>query len=157
MTPSRKAVPAEPANHVAFAADNISRMQTRDIRAHLRDFADELVADDCRYRDRGLRPLVPIVDVQVGPANAGEQDANLHVVDARHGFRNVLKPQAARAVTFDQSFHSTRPSVIGCEGASQSTTPSCIVSCYFLGLWRRAIKSGGPGEPELPRTGVFPN
>src|SRR5579862_2769429 len=103
MTPSREAVPAASANHVAFAADNISRMQIHDIRAHLRDFADELVADDCRYRNRGLRPLVPIVDVQVGPANAREQDADFYVVDARHGLRNVLKPQAARAVTFDQS------------------------------------------------------
>ena len=43
---------------------------------------DELVADRHRHGDGLLRPLVPLVDVDVGAADAGAQHLDQHVVDA---------------------------------------------------------------------------
>ena len=42
--------------------------------SRLDDLADELMADDHRHGDGLLRPGVPVVDVQIGAANAGAID-----------------------------------------------------------------------------------
>ena len=53
------------------------------VRAHLLDDPHELVADHQRRADVALGPSVPGVDVQVGAADAGGEDPDEHVVDAR--------------------------------------------------------------------------
>src|ERR1035441_9709125 len=54
-----------------------------------------------------LRPLVPLVDVDIGAADAGPQHVNQDVVDADFGRGHVRQPQAWLAGAFDQSFHDS--------------------------------------------------
>ena len=65
-----------------------------DVGADFDDLADELVADDHRHGDGLLRPGVPVVDVEVGAADAGAKDLDEHVVDADLRFRDVFQPKA---------------------------------------------------------------
>ena len=71
MAAAGQAVAAASADDVAFAADDVAGLKIGDVGADLDDFADEFVADDHRHGDGLLRPLVPLVDVQVGAADAG--------------------------------------------------------------------------------------
>ena len=71
MPAAGEAVAAAAADDVAFAADDFAGEKVVHVRADLDDLADELVADDHRHGDRLLRPGVPLVDVQVGAADAG--------------------------------------------------------------------------------------
>ena len=71
MPAAGKAVAAAAADHVAFAADDVAGEEVVDVGADRDDLADELVADRHRHRDGLLRPFVPVVDVDVGTADAG--------------------------------------------------------------------------------------
>ncbi len=73
MPPARQAISTAAANHVAFPADPIPRMEVGDICAHLNDFANKLVPNDQGHGDGLLRPCVPLVDVEIGSANTGCQ------------------------------------------------------------------------------------
>jgi hypothetical protein len=64
------------------------------------DFADELMADNEALADGGFGPGVPVVDVEVGAADAGVENADLDVVDAHLGLGYVLKPEAAFVAAF---------------------------------------------------------
>ena len=75
------------------------------------DLADELVADRHGHGNGLLRPVVPLVDVHVGAADAGAQHADQDVVDADFGDGDILEPQAGLALAFDQSFHDFYDSV----------------------------------------------
>ena len=65
------------------------------------DFADELVADGHGHRNGVLRPLVPIVDMDIGAADAGVADAYQHVVDSDFWFGDILKPKALLGLALD--------------------------------------------------------
>ena len=106
VTPPGEAIAAAPANDMPFPADQISGMKVRDVRSDLDNFAGKFVADDERHANCGLRPVIPIVDMQVGAANAGGQHANLDVVDAGFGLGNIFEPQSAFGAAFDEGFHS---------------------------------------------------
>ena len=71
-----------------------------DVGADGDDFADELMADGEALFDGGAGPGVPLVDVQVGAADAGVEDANLYVVDAHLGLGNIFEPEAAFFAAF---------------------------------------------------------
>ena len=91
------AVAAAAAHEVPLAADDVAGREVVHVRADRDDLADELVADDHRHRDRALRPGVPVVDVQIGAADAGAQHADQHVVDADLGLGRVDEPDARAA------------------------------------------------------------
>ena len=76
--------------------------------ADLLDAPHELVAHDQGHRDRLLRPGVPVVDVQIGAADAGLQDADQDIVDAGLGDRDLLQPQARFGPALDQGLHRPR-------------------------------------------------
>ena len=99
------AVAAAPADEVALAADEVAGVKVVDVAADLDDLADELVSDDQRHRHGALRPGVPVVDVQIGAADAGAQHADQHIVDAEGRLGNVFEPQAGRRLALDQSLH----------------------------------------------------
>src|SRR5258706_5398796 len=105
MPASCEAVSAAPADDVAFAADDVARVEVLNVRAGGDDAPDELVADDHGHGDRPLGPGVPVVDVDVGAADAGLEDFDQDVVDAERGLRNFLEPEAFLAFTFDQGGH----------------------------------------------------
>src|SRR5262249_55565419 len=114
MTPPREAIAAAPAHDVAFSADDIAREEVADVRTDLDDPADELMPDRHRHGNGLLRPIVPLVDVDVGAADAGLENANQNVVDADPGLLDIFQPESGLAAAFDQSFHRT--STIACGG-----------------------------------------
>ncbi len=50
------------------------------------------MADGEALSDGGTGPGVPLVDVKVGAADAGGEDANFDVVDAHLGLGNIFQP-----------------------------------------------------------------
>ncbi len=92
MAAAREAIAAAAADDVALTADDIARPNIGDVRADGSHFSDEFVADHQRHGNGGLRPFVPFVDVEVGAANAGHQDADQHVVDPGLRRGNVFEP-----------------------------------------------------------------
>src|ERR1700682_617128 len=57
----------------------------------------------------GPRPIIPIVDVQVGAADSRAKHANLDVVDAGLGLGNIFEPEASRGPALNEGFHSECP------------------------------------------------
>ena len=72
--------------------DDVAESEVVDVGAEVDDLADELVADGEAGRGWCAGPGVPLVDVEVGAADAGVEDADLDVVDAR--FRARGHPRA---------------------------------------------------------------
>ena len=103
-----EAVAAASADDVTFAGDDLADGEIGDVGADGDDLADELVADGEADGDGGAGPGVPVVDVEVGAADAGVEDANLYVVDADLGLGNVFEPEAAFGAAFYECLHSVR-------------------------------------------------
>ena len=77
------------------------------IGAELDDLAGIFVADRHRRRDRLLRPLVPVEDMDVGAADAGLVDLDQHVVRPDLGHRLVAAATGrARRLCLDQGLHA---------------------------------------------------
>ncbi len=81
------------ADDVPFAADDFAGMKVLDVAADLDDSADELMADGHGDGNRFLGPGVPLVDMHVGPADAGAENFDQHVARADFGERHVVQPQ----------------------------------------------------------------
>src|SRR5947209_18160211 len=82
MAVSGEAVPAPPANHLTFPADDIAGKKIGHIGTHFDNLAHELMPDRHRYRNGFPRPLVPIVNVNVRAADARLADLDQHIVNA---------------------------------------------------------------------------
>src|SRR6266852_6763617 len=80
-------------------------MQVGDVRADFDDLTAKFVANDEWDVNGGSRPFIPIVNVQIGAADARGEHANLDVVNAVFGFGNVFEPQSAFGAAFDEGFH----------------------------------------------------
>src|SRR5205823_4067613 len=83
MAAAGHAVATAAADDVALGADQLSLVQVLDTLAPAGDLADELVPDHQRRLDGRLRPLVPALDVEVGPADPGPQHPDQHLAPAR--------------------------------------------------------------------------
>src|SRR5258708_14532204 len=81
MPATREAVPAASANHVTFAADNLAGVKIHHVRADLDDAAHKLVANSHGHGDRLLRPIVPMVDMDIGAADAGAKHLDQNIID----------------------------------------------------------------------------
>ena len=112
MAAAGEAVAAAAADHVAFAADDVAGEEVGHIGPDLDDPADELVADRHGDGDGFLRPLVPLVDVDVGAADPGPQHLDQDVVDADRGRLDVFQPQAGLAPALHQCFHIDHDSAV---------------------------------------------
>src|SRR5690348_10763111 len=96
---------------MAFAADDIAGGETGYVGSDLGNASDKLVADRHRHGNGLLRPLVPLVDVDVGAANAGAKDLNQHVVDPDLRRLDIFQPKSGLALAFDQRLHSLNDSI----------------------------------------------
>ena len=111
MTSTGEAVAAAAANDVTFAADHLARAKIAHVRADRHDFAHKLVSHHHRDRDRALRPGIPFVDVQVGPADARAVDLDQDIIEPDFRFGDILQPEPRFGAAFDQCFHhATSPS-----------------------------------------------
>ena len=61
------------------------------------------------HRHRRARPCVPLVDMQISPANARLQHPNLHIINADRRFRNIFQPQSALGATLNQCLQFNPP------------------------------------------------
>ncbi len=105
MAAAGEAISASAANDVAFTADDFADVEIGDIGADFDDFADELVSDGHGDGDGFLRPLVPLVDMNICPANAGAEDFDEDVVDAEFWDGDLIEPEAWFGFFFDECVH----------------------------------------------------
>ena len=128
MTASRTAVAARAAGDVAFRRDAVGDGIVVHAETDLDDFSDELVTDDQRRVDRALRPFVPVVNVQIRPADGSLLHLDEHLVgrDRRHG--NVLHPDPGLRGAFDQCFHAAHVRLADDPvGQARSVDPCCWI------------------------------
>src|SRR5579875_1369021 len=105
MTAPGQAIATAAANDVALAADDLAGVEVGDVGADSHNLADELVADDHRYRNGFPCPVIPFPDVDIGATNASAPDADQHIIDADFRRRYVFEPQAWFRFAFDEGFH----------------------------------------------------
>jgi hypothetical protein len=105
VSPAGETVAAASADDVALTADELTDREIGDVGAELDDLTDELMADNEPRADGRAGPCVPVVDVEVGAADSGVEDADFYVVDTDPGFGNVFEPEAAFAAAFYKCLH----------------------------------------------------
>jgi len=81
-----------PARDVSFADNEITLRKPFHMIANIIDNADKLVADRHRHRDGFLRPRVPVIDVDVSPADGSLQDPDAYIVSANFRNRSFFQP-----------------------------------------------------------------
>src|SRR4030095_11430292 len=69
MTPPRQAIATMSTRYVSFPHHEIALGKSFYMIAHVVDNADKLMANSHRNGYRFLRPLVPVVNVNIGPAD----------------------------------------------------------------------------------------
>ncbi len=100
MPPPGQAVAAPSTNDMAFAADDVAGKEVADIRSHRNNFADKFVPNRHRNRDRLLRPIVPLINMDVGSADAGVSHTDQDIIDtADFGFWYLFKPKSRLRLT----------------------------------------------------------
>ena len=109
MPPTRKAVPAATADHVALSTHEVPDREVRRVRAQRDDFADEFMPDHEGHGNGALGPFIPQIDVQVGPAQTGLQDLDQNVACPDLGDGNFLKPQPPLFLAFNESLQFRVP------------------------------------------------
>ena len=105
MTAAGETIAAMSAGDVTFPRNEIAWRKTFHVIADVFDHADKLVADDHRNRDRFLRPRVPVVNVNVGPADRCFLDPNEHIVAFDFRDRNFLEPQSGLGFALHDRLH----------------------------------------------------
>jgi hypothetical protein len=92
-------------NDVTFGGDAITFLDVRHQAPDLGDVARELMADDKRRLASSSRPIVPVVDVDIGPADARAADADQDFVVPDLRFRNVPQNHPGSGGFLYESFH----------------------------------------------------
>src|SRR6476660_6633026 len=93
MPASCQTISALTAHDVAFAAHNLTAGEASYVGSDFHDLAHKFAADDQPDRNRFSCPFVPLVDVEVGTADARGLDTNQNVIDADRWARSVLQTQ----------------------------------------------------------------
>src|SRR5690242_7467891 len=81
MPAAGQTIAAASTDHMAFAAHELAGMEINHVGTDIDNLSHELVADNHRYGYRLASPLIPVVNVQVRPANACTIHFDQHVVD----------------------------------------------------------------------------
>src|SRR5712691_10175039 len=105
MPLAQPALLAMPAVHVHFRADEIPRLDRRDLVSHALDSAAKLVSQRHRRLDTSLRPAVPTVYVQIRAANRSGLHAHQHVGWPERRHRHCVHLQAPGGLHLAQRFH----------------------------------------------------
>ena len=116
-----QAVAAAAADHVPLAADDVARDGSRST------FEPTSTISPTNSWPTTIGtgivfacPGVPVVDVQVGAADAGAVHADQHVVDADLGLGDVLQPQPRLRARFDERLHGGCTIAPGPEGRASA-------------------------------------
>src|SRR6266849_8061878 len=105
MTASSEAVSTMPASNVSFADDKISRRKSSHVIAGKIDNPNKFMPDGHRHGNRLLRPRVPVIYMNVSPADRRFDHANEHIVasDSRNG--DFFQPKTGLAFAFHDGLH----------------------------------------------------
>ena len=76
MTATGHAIATTSTDDMSFAADNIAWFEVCDIIAYRYDFTDEFVSDYHWDGDRFPSPFVPLINVEISPADTGSVDVD---------------------------------------------------------------------------------
>jgi len=90
---------------VAFGGDAVTFMDVRHQAPDLGDVAGEFVADDKRRLASSSRPVVPVVDVDIGSANARAAHADQDFVVPDLRFRYIPQYHPGTGGFLYESFH----------------------------------------------------
>ena len=164
MPPPRQAVPAPPAHHVPFSADYLARQKILYVRPRFHNLPDELVPYHHRHRYGLLRPGVPFIDVNVGPADPRAIDPDQHVVQANLRRRHVFQPKPRFCFSFDQCFHSraftwfniNRPHAQRCRGFPARRGQGMVFYLYSRAALLGHVPGPGGQKPAAPLEGRLP-
>src|SRR5690349_624198 len=85
MAATSQAIPAMSTGDVSFNGHQIPFAPTFDVVAELVDDTHEFMSNRHRDRNRLLRPLVPVINMDVGSADGCFQHPNQHIVIANLG------------------------------------------------------------------------
>ena len=102
------ALQALAASHVHLGGNEITFFDAGDLIAHGFDVAAELVAGNERGMNAALRPLVPLINVQVGAADGGDLDLDQNVGRAELGNGNFADLGARRGLRLYDGKHGIR-------------------------------------------------
>ena len=101
MAPSGPTVPAYAAGYVSFGGDPVSDTEAFYLNPALDDLAAEFVPDGHRYRDRFARPVIPLIDMDVGAAYRRSLDLDQDIVVPDRGLVDILEPDTTLRLGFD--------------------------------------------------------
>ncbi len=113
MTAPGQAIAAVSTGDVSLAHYEIAPRKTFHVTTYSLNSADKLVADRHRYRNRFLRPRIPVIDMHVSPADRSLQHTNEHVVAGGLWNRNFLEPETRLGFGFHHGFHRLHHSNLG--------------------------------------------
>ena len=103
---STTAVTAVAAGYMPLSSNAVTYLEILPHSAsEFNDFTHILVANRHRGLNGVLRPLVPVVDVQVGAADCNFLDFDKNVVHAHFRHRNVFHPYARLGILLNECFH----------------------------------------------------
>jgi hypothetical protein len=90
---------------MAFTADEFTGVKVRHIRSDFDHLADELMPYNHRHWNGRASPVVPLIDMKVGPADSGQENAYEDIVDADDRGGNVFEPETTLRPAFHKRFH----------------------------------------------------
>jgi hypothetical protein len=90
---------------MTLARNNIANVKPGNVCPNFNDFASVFMAAYHGYVYGFLRPVIPVIDMNVSAANCRLVDFDENFVSRNFGDRQVLEPQAFFSVFFDKSFH----------------------------------------------------
>ena len=102
------ALQALTAGHVHLGGDEVAFLDAGDLVAHRFHRTAELVPGNQRRMNAALRPLVPLVNVQVGAADGGHLDLDKHIGQANLWFGDFANLRARRGLRLYNGNHGVR-------------------------------------------------
>src|ERR1017187_10248688 len=105
MTSAGQAIAAASAGDMPLTAHDVAGIEVVYVRSNLDNLADKFMPDGHRHGNCFLRPVVPLIDVNVGPADTGIADADQHVIDPHRGLCDTLQPTPMFRAPLHQTLH----------------------------------------------------
>src|SRR5688572_23970537 len=106
--------------------------------------------DRHRDRNRSLGPLVPMPDVQIGPAYGGLADLDQDILGTGFRYWDVFQPQAGFGPRFHQSPHETTPRARPTSTKAATAVSISALVCPADICVRILVSAPGTTEKEKP-------
>jgi hypothetical protein len=109
MTAPGATIPAHAAGDMSFGGDPVSGSEALDFNATFDDLTTKFVADREWHGNRFTRPVIPLIDMNVGAAYCSSPDPDQYIVVSDRRLVDILEPDAAFGLRFDQRSHDCGP------------------------------------------------